>query len=180
MTAISAHDQPTVPSVLLLILSLVFFFYGESSILMPQLRNQVYVVLGIILSWVFSIHLWVHLPCSELPKSALLSRLFFNYLGMTNIFNISKWIVPPQVYLEPPRSRGILGITVFWYYCKFDCIDRRLGPLSWRAFTILTRHPQNVRLFHHNLQAAINFQQKLGKGQRIHFKTGWCDENFGH
>ena len=170
MTAITAHDQPTIPSVLLLILSLVFFFYGEASILIPKLRNQVYVVLGIILSWVLFNSLVSIYALFGINKTSPTTITVLNYLGMTNIFKYSETSNPTVVF-SSFRSRGILGFTVFLILLQIRLYRSKAWPFVLaRLYHSYATSAKRARLFHQNLQAAINFQQKNLEKAKEHFR----------
>lgn len=167
MTAITAYKQPTLPAFLLLVLSLVFFFYGEASVLMPNLRNQVYVVLGILLFWTLSDSLVTGAVLigqgSTVFKSQLL-RSVLCYLGLTNFLSYWKLDdenVVRELVFGSYASRFALGLTVFLVLLQIRLYHSRAWPFVLaRMYHSYATAAKRAQIFAHNLQATISYQQR--------------------
>lgn len=164
LTAIYAFDKPTIPAVLLLIFSLIFFFYGEASILIPKLRNNVYIVLGIIFVWTLTDSLmtfWFVFIVGDDEKSVFRSEIavsVYKYIGMTNVL---KYFNTDEAVFESKTSKTFLGITVFLILLQIRLYSSKAWPfVIARLYHSYATSTKRAQLFKQNLQASINFQQR--------------------
>lgn len=164
LTAIYAFDKPTIPAVLLLIFSLIFFFYGEASILIPKLRNNVYVVLGIILIWTLTDSLmtfWFVFIVGEDKNSIFRSKIavaVYKHIGMTNVL---KYFDSDEAVFETGASKFFLGITAFLILLQIRLYTSKAWPfVIARLYHSYATSAKRAQLFKINLQASINFQQR--------------------
>ena len=171
LTAISTFNHPTVPSVLLLILSLVFFFYGEASILMPALRNQVFVVLGIILAWSLTDSMLTGVAVfilrgktDEWYVSNNFIRKFLCYFGLTNVlkyWNLKNQTISREAIFDSYNSKIFLGFTIFLILLQIRMYRSKAWPFVLaRLYHSYATSAKRAQLFNRNLQATILFQQK--------------------
>ena len=164
MTAISAYNQPTAPSIFLLMLALVFFFYGEASILMPKLRSQIFIVLTIIIGWTVLDSLISLFALINGGNSSNSTKTILCYLGLTNILKYSNGKAAVEeglLIFVSNQSRIILGITVFLILLQTRLYRSKAWPFVLaRLYHSYATAAKKAGLFRQNLQATINFQQR--------------------
>lgn len=162
MTAVSAYTKPTIPSVILLILSLIYFFYGEATVLMPKLRNKIFLILTIILLWATFDAMTSLLGVIEGGVKNTKFIEIMCYLGLTNIVRYSSVVtVGRGLIFEGSGSRAILGITVFLILLQTRLYRSKAWPFVLaRLYHSYATSAKRAKIFRQNLQAAIIFQKK--------------------
>ena len=171
VTAIGAFHKPTIPATFLLIFSLIFFFYGEASILIPKLRNNVYIVLGLILFWTLADYFmtaWFVFIIGDVENSIFRSNRaeeIYAILGMTNVlkyFDLSGGGVSVNdAVFDSSASKTLLGITVFLILLQIRLYSSKAWPfVIARLYQTYATSTKRAQLFNQNLQASISFQQR--------------------
>lgn len=174
LASIYAFDKPTIPSVLLLIFSLIFFFYGEASSLMPKLRNNVYIVVGIILIWTLADSLatfWFVFTVGDDKKSIFRSKSaisVYKYIGITTVL---KYFGVEETVFESASSKAFLGITVFLALLQIRLYSSKAWPfIIARLYHSYATSTKRAQLFKQNLRASISFQQRNLENAAAHVK----------
>lgn len=175
VVSITANKRPTVPTAALMILSLVFLLFGESNILIPNLRDLVYTSICIIALWSV-----LH------PASLLFSPLapkddFYNsvlkYAGLMS-FNFEPTVHSTHSFNDP-ISVILLGLAVFLLLLQMRIIRSPAFPfILARFYQSILASSKRAKAFNEHLNFLINYQQSSLKKAMEHVRLQM--NNFNH
>ncbi len=158
-TSVLAFDYPTVPAGVLLLFSLVYFFYGETALLSNVLRSQVSSAVFVIFVWALLRPLYIF--ASIILDLPMTDGSYFDYLGLSinNAFE-SQW------------AQISLGLSVFLLLLQTRLYTSKAFPfLIARLYNSIINSSKRSTLFYANLTAIINFQQKNLKRAMDHVRA---------
>ena len=157
-TSILAFDHPTIPTAFLMLLSLLYFFNGETALLSPILRNQVNTALVVIFAWTL---LKALNTLGSLVLQNYQESVYIVSLGLSNESAFpSFW------------SKLSLGLSVFLLTLQSRLFASKAFPfVIARLYHSIVSSSKRSKIFFSSLRAVINFQQRNLKKAMDHVKA---------